>query len=127
MLPHTDLFLYDLKHTDDEKHRAEVGRSNRRVLDNLARLAACDVPIEIRIPTIPGFNADSASMSAMGEFLQRLPNIVAVRLLPYHPAQSKHEAFGRPDTMPQVAVPTGEQMNDLATCMAEFGLPVKRP
>ena len=34
----TDLFLYDLKHMDDERHRALTGVSNRRILDNLRAL-----------------------------------------------------------------------------------------
>ena len=125
VLPHTDLFLYDLKHTDEETHRTHVGASNSGIIENLTRLCARDVPIEIRIPTIPGFNADEASITAMGRLLSGLPNIVGVRLLPYHLAHSKYEAFGRPDTMPQVPMPTQEQMDALAACLREFGLPVK--
>lgn len=122
VLPHTDLFLYDLKHADDALHREHTGAPNAAILDNLRRLSRCNVPIEIRIPTVPGFNADEASMQAMGGFLADLPNITGVRLLPYHLARSKYEAVGHPDTMPDVAPPDTAAMQRLAEVLQRFGL-----
>jgi glycyl-radical enzyme activating protein len=122
VLPCTDLFLYDVKHTDDRLHREHTGSPSRRALDNLKRLSACGVPIEIRIPTIPGFNADEQSMAAIGKLLSGLPSIVGVRLLPYHLARSKYEAVGRPDTMPHVPPPDAATLADLAAILRRCGL-----
>jgi glycyl-radical enzyme activating protein len=124
VLPVTDLFLYDVKHTDDQLHGEHTGSSNRAVLDNLKRLSEGDVPIEIRIPTIPGFNADEASMTAMGKLLAGLPNITRVRLLPYHLARSKYATVGRPDTMPEVALPDAAAMAGAAAILRSYGLDV---
>ena len=99
VLPYTDMFLYDVKHTDERLHREHTGSLNRRIIDNLKRLSECGVPIEIRIPTIPGFNADEKSMTAIGKLLSGLANIVGVRLLPYHLARSKYKTLGYPDTI----------------------------
>ena len=66
VLPVTDMFLYDVKHVDDRLHREHVGRSNRQILENLERLTECGVPVEIRIPVIPGFNDDPQSVEAIG-------------------------------------------------------------
>ena len=124
VLPHTDLFLYDLKHTDDPLHREQTGSSNRLILENLRHLARCDVPIEIRIPTIPGFSADERSIAAMGEFLCGLRNITGVRLLPYHLARQKYAIVGRPDTMPDVAPPDVGLLASLADLLRGCGLVV---
>ena len=125
VLPVTDLFLYDLKQTDDVCHREQVGASNRIILENLRRLSTCGVPIEIRIPVIPGINADDASMTAAGKLLGELDNITLVRLLPYHLARSKYVTSGHADTMPQVAPPTPEQMEHAAGLLRGFGLEVR--
>ncbi len=122
VLPCTDMFLYDVKHTDERLHQEHTGSSNRRILNNLKRLSKCGVPIEIRIPTIPGFNADDKSMAAMGKLLNGLKNIVAVRLLPYHLARSKYEAVGHPDTMPHVPVPDTVAMANSETILRQSGL-----
>ena len=122
VLPGTDLFLYDLKHTDDALHREHTGSSNRAVLDNLARLSECGVPIEVRIPTIPGFNADEASMAAMGAVLGGLPSLLGVRLLPYHLARLKYATVGHPDTMPAVPLPDAETMANAAATLRRAGV-----
>jgi len=123
VLPFTDIFLYDLKHIDDAKHREGTGVSNRGILENLRRLSARGIPIEIRIPLIPGFNDASAYLQATAEFLRGLRNIVAVRLLPYHDlARSKYEAVGRADTMPSVSVPDAAGINGAAAVLRQFGL-----
>lgn len=110
VLPHTDLFLYDVKHIDDLTHRNQVGASNRQILENLTKLSETGVPIEVRVPTIPGFNADEGGMRDIGDFLTGLRNITRVRPLPYHGARSKYETVGRDDTMPNEKPPNAERM-----------------
>ena len=115
VLPRTDLFLYDVKHVDDRPHRQHTGGSNRRILSNLRRLTECGVPVEIRIPVIPGFNDDPENAGAIGGLLGGLRNIALVRLLPYHPARSKYEAIGRADTMPEAEAPSKARMDAIAS------------
>lgn len=129
VLPHCDLFLYDLKHTDDARHREHTGCTNQMVLDNLRRLSRVGVPIEIRIPLIPGFNLDDSSLLAAGEFLAGLNHLTGIRLLPYHVARSKYETVGHSDTMPEVPPPTTEELVRAAELLRQAGLtaPVLRP
>jgi len=49
----TDLFLYDLKLMDPEKHRKYTGVSNEQILHNLKQLTQNDVRIQVRMPVIP--------------------------------------------------------------------------
>jgi pyruvate-formate lyase-activating enzyme len=53
-----------------------------------------------------------------------LPNIVGVRLLPYHLARSKYEAVGRSDTMPEVAPPDAAAMARATVILQGYGLVV---
>jgi pyruvate formate lyase activating enzyme len=123
VLPYTDLFLYDVKHIDPQKHQEHTGLSCKLIQDNLERLSSRGVPIEIRIPVIPGFNADPAGIDGIGERLRHLPNIVAVKLLPFHAfARSKYAAIGQPDTIPQTEAPSGEMLNSIAERFKEYGL-----
>jgi pyruvate formate lyase activating enzyme len=125
VLPYTDMFLYDLKHTDETRHKEQVGAGNRIIIDNLRRLAQCGVPIEIRIPLIPGFNADDRSMIAAGQLLEKLDNISGIRLLPYHFAHSKYATVGRGDSMPEVALPAPGQIDHAVELLRQFGLNIK--
>lgn len=79
-----DLLLFDLKHMDSDRHRAETGIGNRIILANLRALSECGAEIWIRIPVIPGFNDDPENIDATVAFLERLPHRHPVFLLPYH-------------------------------------------
>jgi pyruvate formate lyase activating enzyme len=125
VLPQVDLFLYDLKHMDDARHREGTGASNRLVLENLRRLAEAGKDYEIRLPLIPDFNDGAENLRATGEFLRSLARPGAVRLLSYHSyARSKFTAIGRPDTMPAVPAPDAAALARAAGILRETGVAV---
>jgi len=101
VLPVTDIFLYDLKHTDAALHRRYTGMDNTLILENLRRLSESGAAIEIRIPVIPGVNDDDAFRAAADDLLGGLAGIRRVKRLPYNPyARSKYEAMGREVRLP---------------------------
>ena len=123
VLPYTDLFLYDIKHTESEKHREHTGKGNERILDNLRRISEYGAAIEIRIPLIPGFNDDEENLNNTGKMLGGLKGIAAVRLLAYHTyAHPKYAAIARTDTMPDVTVPNKEDLALAAVILEKYGL-----
>ena len=108
VLPWTDLFLYDVKCVTEDLHRAGTGVSNQRILENLQRLSASGAAIRIRVPVIPGFNADEAEMRRIAEFLAGIRHTGA-ELLPYHAmGEHKYAALGRESG--SFAVPGKEEM-----------------
>jgi glycyl-radical enzyme activating protein len=110
VLPVTDIFLYDVKHIDSEKHRELTGRGNERILDNLKKLSDTGTRIEIRMPLVPEHNADDETVGRIGDFLGTL-NIERMKVLPYHSlARSKYAALGKTDTMPDVEPPTDDML-----------------
>ena len=125
VLPETDLLLVDFKHPDSGRHRELTGQDNRLIRENLRRLQAAGVPIEIRIPLVPGCTDAPEELEAAAGFLAELPCVVRVKLLAYHSfARSKYEAVGRPDTMPEVPSPDGDEMEAAAARLRARGLAV---
>lgn len=125
ILPWADMFLYDFKQADTEKHRVVTGCGNELILENLVKLSQTGKPIEIRMPLVPESNMSEDDLRAAGKFLKDLPNITAVRLLAYHSmARSKFIAVGDEDTMPHVESPTVDDLEAAAVILREYGLNV---
>ncbi len=85
---HTDLFLYDLKLMDTERHRAYTGASNELILDNLRTLAELGSEVVIRIPLIPGITDTEENLTAIGDFVHSL-GLGRVSLV-HPPARRRH-------------------------------------
>lgn len=81
-----DLFLYDLKMMDEEKHIETTGASNQLILDNLKKLGKSGKKINIRIPLIPEVNDSNENAQKTARFLRSIPGINIINLLPYHKA-----------------------------------------
>ena len=115
VVPVTDLILYDVKGMDPERHRANTGHDNSLILDNLKRLGNCGVPLEIRMPVIPGCNNDDCEFADAADFLSGLPMVKSIRLLAYHAtARDKYRMCGMEDTMPDADAPAPAEMSRLA-------------
>ena len=83
LAPYVDLFLYDIKLIDDEKHKKYMGVSNEIILKNLEKLVDEKTKIAPRIPLIPGVNDDVEDIKQFAEFLANL-GFNSVNVLPYH-------------------------------------------
>ena len=94
---HTDLFLYDLKMMDSNRHKKWTGVDNNIILENLQLLAKTGSCIDIRIPLIKGVNVDHENLTKSAAFIAGLPGEKkSVSLLPYHHSMvSKHEKLGQ--------------------------------
>lgn len=80
-----ELWLVDLKLTNNDKHQLLTGVSNAVILQNIERLAQLGADFFIRIPLIEGINANEENMRETARFLQQLPwKQRTVNLLPYH-------------------------------------------
>ncbi len=110
---YTDLFLYDYKHTDNDKHKIYTGAGNRRIAENLKKLLATGATVRGRIPVVPGFNFSDEEMQRIADELKGMNGrIEQVDLLPYHAiATHKYNRFGIKNKMEGVA---GLQKSDLS-------------
>jgi pyruvate formate lyase activating enzyme len=82
------LWLADLKQVDADRFKEGTGGNLAQVTANMMTLAASGADLELRVPLVPGFNADDVSIEAMLMFAAALPNPKGVSrrvdFLPYH-------------------------------------------
>jgi pyruvate formate lyase activating enzyme len=125
--PFVDLFLYDLKFIDDEKHLQHTGVSNQRILENLRKLVQEHSNVIIRVPLIPGINDTSADLQALEAFLLSLESVQVVSLLPYHKAGvAKAKRLKRPAPPSfQTERPTTDQVDLFVQSLKKHGFDVQ--
>lgn len=84
--PYVDLYLFDVKTMDSEKHHKYTSVHNERILENLKKLTAIAKEIWIRTPVIPDVNDDEESIRAITDFLKSLNATCITRyeLNPFH-------------------------------------------
>jgi pyruvate formate lyase activating enzyme len=120
----TDLFLYDLKHLDDDVHRRVTGVSNRLILDNLRALAAGGAAIDVRVALVPGINDDDDHLRRLGRFVAGC-GLPAVTLLSYRPeGAAAYPALGREYKLVGVHAPTAVDLDRAARAIGEGGVTV---
>lgn len=112
ILPYTDLFLYDLKVTDPEKHLKYTGKDNRLILSNYRFLIEKGKTVIVRVPVIPGVNDSAEDIDSLKAFYGSAGFPVKTELLPYHRmGENKARALGREANI--FDVPTEEKMGRL--------------
>jgi pyruvate formate lyase activating enzyme len=108
ILPVTDMFLFDLKHSNSTEHKKLTGQRNEIILENLERLSQHGACVEVRMPLIPEANDSEQNICASASLLEKL-NIESVKLLPFHAmAKNKYSAIGMQHTMSQENPPEDE-------------------
>ena len=112
ILPYTDLFLYDVKCFDSDKHREYTGVGNERILENLKGLLTTDTPVWVRIPIIPTVNDSLEELQSIKAFLASCTFPEKIELLPYHAmGEHKYAALGK--EAHSFSAPGEEQMRRL--------------
>ena len=69
IIPCTDLFLYDVKCINSDKHKQYTGVGNELILENLKKLLATGTPLWIRIPIIPTVNDTEEELQRIKEYI----------------------------------------------------------
>lgn len=109
LAPYVDIFLYDIKETDPDRHRAYTGVDNARILSNLKSLSNIGAQIVMRCPIIPGYNNREEHFHALGALAESTDGVIRVELEPYHPLGSgKAEAIGRDYPLADIPIPSND-------------------
>lgn len=121
-----NVFLFDLKLMDEERHLKFTGVSNKLVLSNLQSLAESGASVMVRVPLIPGINDDHDNLHKTSEFIRALPNIICVELMGYHDmAAAKYEALGLDYQLKGIQTPGKDLLRAAADILEQSGLQVK--
>jgi len=109
ILPVADWFLYDVKCVDEALHKQGTGVSNRKILENLRKLAGiAPEKLIIRVPFIGGFNDSDDEMGRIASFLKEIGN-PKTEVLAYHTlGEHKYHGLGR--EMTTFSVPDKSRM-----------------
>jgi len=122
----TELFLFDIKHMDSEKHRFYTGVPNELILHNLKSLSAAGHPVNARIPLICGVNDEEINIRATALFLSGCKTVQSVDILPYHSsAEAKYKKLGLEYRGVKMHAPKGKQLDSIVTLFSEYGLNVR--
>lgn len=128
ILPTVDLFYFDVKETDLDRHVRYTGISNQGILENLEAIDLAGAAIVLRCPIIPGLNERAGHFSAIAGLANRLHSVQAVHILPYHPlGTSKSLRLGKPVPLVTAVHPEVAQVQDwLDQIQAQTRIPVLR-
>ena len=121
---YTDLFLFDLKLMNPEKHKQWTGVNNQLILKNLRKLAETGANINIRIPLIKNVNTDENEIQEMARFVASLPDEErVVNLLPYHNiASGKYKKLKIPYNEGEMQEPSEKEIQLAEEIFRSFGI-----
>lgn len=120
-----DLFLYDIKLMDSEKHKKYTGVDNKIILDNLKNLSDTGNNLVIRMPIICGVNDDEDNIDKSIEFIKKL-NVIEVNLLPYHKiGMDKYKKLKMEYKLSGNEKPSEDKMAEIVKKFKDAGIKVK--
>jgi pyruvate formate lyase activating enzyme len=80
---YTDLFLFDLKHSDSDIHKKLTQIDNLLILENFKKLSELQKEIILRMPLITGLNDNEDNIKKTIE-IAKANSIRELHILPYH-------------------------------------------
>ncbi len=92
---YVDLYLLDVKHISNEKHKELTGVSNKNTLAFARWLDARGKKVWIRHVLVGGYTDNDEDLIKTSEFISSLSNVEKVEVLPYHTmGEVKYEKLG---------------------------------
>lgn len=117
----TDLFLWDIKDTDDTRHFTNTGVSNRRILDNLKRADTLGAQTVLRCILLKSVNLNTAHLQALISLYQTLTHCVGVELIPYHTyGVSKNRQLGKNGIAHKEWIPSTEELHQAEDFLQQY-------
>ncbi|MHA1728705.1 MAG: radical SAM protein, partial [Promethearchaeota archaeon] len=126
VLPLVDVFLFDIKDTNDKFHQKFTGKSNKKIFENLYKLHEQNADIILRLPIIPGCNDRPDHFKGIATLLKSLPHIKRVEIMPYHRfGKDKTKRFGlvEPDEVDRKP-PTKKTIQEWINQFLSYGVEV---
>jgi len=116
LVKYVDLFLFDIKLIDNEKHKEFTGVVNEKILTNFSKIFSKVGSERIipRIPLIPGVNTDLGSIQHIITFLHEINYDGQIHLMPYNKlTKTKYEKVGMGDLYKDMGDLADENLNEI--------------
>ncbi|HII67585.1 glycyl-radical enzyme activating protein [Thermococcus sp.] len=125
ILPHTDLFLYDIKLYDSGENEKYTGVPNDIIIENLKFLTGQGKEVILRFPIIPGITDTDKNVKGWTNFISEIKGINEIDLLPFHDVSEKFRRIGREYKMTIHHRPPDEILKWIKEEFESIGLRVK--
>ncbi len=98
IVPYVDLFLWDIKVTDQALHEKYTGVPLKPIIENLKLIDKAGAKTILRLIIIPGVNMENRHYEHIAALYSELVNVRGSELLPYHEyGNSKKDKLGLTD------------------------------
>lgn len=95
VMDYVDLFLCDVKETNNHNHKKFIGVGNKLIIENIKKLNEHGKKMILRCPIIPSVNDNTEHFDNLIELYNLLENAVSIQLMPYHLlGQGKSQRYG---------------------------------
>lgn len=122
-IPLTDLFLWDVKDTNAERHKKYTGASNRTIPENLIRADKDGAKTRLRCILVNGVNTEDEHYRNVASLAASLSHCEGVEFLPYHAyAGTKATFLGLKDNGVKEWIPTDEQVAEAKDFLRSHGI-----
>lgn len=109
----TDLVMLDIKQIDPEKHKRLTGMTNDKILKFAEYLKEKNVPVWIRHVLVPERSDFDEDLHALRAFIDTLPNVEKIEVLPYHKlGVYKYEELGLDYPLEGIEPPTEDRVKN---------------
>lgn len=125
---YVDLFLFDLKHIDSDRHFELTGVRNELILENLQELLRRRHKVKVRMPMLKGINDSEQELRGVIEFLmpfREYKNFQGIDLLPYHKlGVNKYKQLGKDYPIEGDPSLSEEDLDRIESYMKQYDFPV---
>ena len=118
LLEETDRVLLDIKYTDDELYRENVGCSLGKPLEFLSYLNEKNIPVIVRQVIIPTLNDNGENIGKLREIVGSHPCVDKTELLAFRKiCQTKYDEMKLQFPFSDLPTPTAESMENLKSLL----------
>lgn len=122
-VPLTDLFLWDIKDTDSQRHKEYTGVPNERMINNLKLADSMGARTRIRCILVNGVNTTEKHYNGIAEIYHQLKNCEGVEFMPYHSfGGTKAVALGKTKGGNDYWIPSPEQVSAAKNYLRQRGI-----
>ncbi|WP_298703231.1 choline TMA-lyase-activating enzyme [uncultured Veillonella sp.] len=129
MAEHLDLFLFDIKQIDSDRHAELTGVRNELILTNIQEILKRGYNVKVRMPLIRGLNSQDETIRKTMEFLlpyKDLPNFKGIDILPYHKlGVNKYAQLDKEYTIKEDLSFKAEELDHIEAIVKEYDMDVK--
>lgn len=119
----TDLFLWDIKDTDCERHKKYTGVSNEKIIKNLILADSMGAKTRIRCILINTVNTNEQHYANIINLVSKLKNCEGVEFIPYHAfGGGKAEALGKEKSGNNNWIPSEKQIFNAKKYLLQRGI-----